>query len=215
MVTIKICGITTLDDARVAVDAGADMLGFNFYRRSPRFIEPLSARELIAAQRSLANTARQVAMVGVFVNEPIDSVLRIAAEAGVDAIQLHGDESAEFCNELKARAPQVFLIKAFRVNPDFQSQQISAYNVDAIMLDAFDQELFGGTGRVIDWSMAARIRDLTPRLFLSGGLSPANVAAAIATVKPFGVDACSALEISPGRKDHERVTEFVRAARDE
>jgi len=213
MIRIKICGITNLDDARAAVEAGADMLGFNFYRPSPRFIQPASAGEIISSLRD--QNSRHVAMTGVFVNETIDSVLETAETAGVDAIQLHGDESINFCKELKARAPNRFIIKVFRVTRHFDPQTVSGYDVDAVMLDAFDNEKFGGTGRVIDWSIAQKVRELGPRLFLSGGLSSSNVAAAITTSQPYGIDACSALEISPGRKDNERLKAFVRAARGE
>ncbi len=183
MIRIKICGITNLDDARAAVEAGADMLGFNFYRPSPRFIQPASAGEIISSLRD--QNSRHVAMTGVFVNETIDSVLETAETA------------------------------VFRVTRHFDPQTVSGYDVDAVMLDAFDNEKFGGTGRVIDWSIAQKVRELGPRLFLSGGLSSSNVAAAITTSQPYGIDACSALEISPGRKDNERLKAFVRAARGE
>ena len=204
MAKIKICGITNLEDALAATDAGADLLGFNFYRPSPRFIEPSSARAII---KQLPMT---VMSVGVFVNEsdPRD-VARIADEAAVSAIQLHGDESPEYCRALDGR----YLIKALRVETNFQPAYAAAYQTDAIMLDAFDRNLRGGTGRVIDWSIAADTRQFVKRLFLAGGLSPENVADAVTTVRPYAVDACSRLESAPGRKDLERVRAFIAAVR--
>jgi phosphoribosylanthranilate isomerase len=183
-----------------AVEAGADALGFNFYRPSPRYISPEDAREIID---QLPET---VLTVGVFVNEDVESVVRIVSEARISAVQLHGDESPDYCHKLAGR----YVIKVFRAGDDFD---IETYNVDAIMLDTKDHLLRGGTGRVFDWSLAQRPKISMPRLFLAGGLSPENVAEAITTVRPYAVDACSSLEESPGRKDHERVRAFVRAAR--
>ncbi len=214
MVRIKICGITNLADARAAIAAGADMLGFNFYRPSPRFIIPLDARTIIESLRpEIKALSRTVTMAGVFVNEPAESIVRIAEDTGIAAIQLHGDESVEFCRELKALLPDRFLIKALRARGVEVAEHATEYHVDAIMLDAFDAELRGGTGRTIDWDLARQTRDAVPRLFLAGGLSPENVRSAIDAVQPFAVDACSALESSPGRKDVERMDAFVRAVR--
>lgn len=204
MVFVKICGITDLEDALAAADAGADALGFNFYRPSPRFIEPAEARAIIDQLPSTVLT------VGVFVNESDPTtVARIADEAGVSAIQLHGDESPEYCRALDPR----YVIKVLWVDENFRPQDATVYQTEAIMLDAFDREMRGGTGRVIDWSIAADTRQLVKKLFLSGGLSPENVANAIAAVRPYGVDACSRLESAPGRKDSKRVRSFIAAAR--
>ena len=214
MVRIKICGITNLADARAAIVAGADMLGLNFYGPSPRFIAPQDARAMIESLRAeIKALSRTVTMVGVFVNEPAESIVRIAAETGVAAIQLHGDESVEFCRELKALLPDRFLIKVLRARGNAVTEHAPEYNVDAIMLDAFDAELRGGTGRTVDWHLARHTRDAVPRLFLAGGLSPENVRAAIDAVQPYAVDACSALESAPGHKDAERMDAFVHAVR--
>ena len=212
MVKIKICGITNFEDAVAATEAGADMLGFNFYRPSSRYIEPDRAREIV---ERLGNDGQNssITMVGVFVDESIDSLVRIVNEVRLDAVQLHGEESPEFCAELKSLLPDKTIIKALRVNGSFDPRAASSYSVKAIMLDAFHEQLRGGTGRVIDWDIAGTVRDLIPQLFLSGGLSPENVAEAISRVKPFAVDACSSLESSPGRKDASRMKEFVRAVR--
>ena len=144
--------------------------------------------------------------VGVFVDEQLQSLLTIASEANLTAVQLHGDETPEYCEHLK----QTFVIKAFGARHDLD---VSAYKVDAIMLDTKDDLLRGGTGRVFDWTVAQGVRNSVTKLFLAGGLSPENVAAAIATVRPYAVDACSSLEHSPGKKNHTRMRAFVNAVR--
>ena len=205
MTQVKICGITNLEDALAAVAAGADMLGFNFYRSSSRYIDPEAARAIINEFNCTG-----VLTVGVFVNEETPELVeQIASSSGVGALQLHGDESPEFCRALKHRR----VIKVLRVGSGFTPEQALDYEVDHIMLDAFDKNLRGGTGHTIDWSVARRAREVSPQLFLAGGLSPENVAAAIAAVRPYAVDACSALETSPGKKDPERVVKFVHAVR--
>jgi phosphoribosylanthranilate isomerase len=204
MAFVKICGITNLEDALLSVAAGADALGFNFYRPSPRYIDPLAAREIIDS------LPESVLTVGVFVNEPTpETVERIASDAGVAAVQLHGDESPDYCRALRGR----YVIKVLKAGNDFEPQRALDYEVQAIMLDTFDPQMRGGTGRVMDWSVARRTRELVPKLFLAGGLAADNVRFAIAAVEPYGVDACSRLEISPGKKFPERVEAFVNAAR--
>jgi len=213
-VWVKICGITSIDDARAAIRAGADMLGFNFYRPSPRFVEPQAAAEIIKSIRSEARgTDRSASMVGVFVDESIENVSRIAAEAGLDGIQLHGEEMPEYCERLKELCPQKFLIKALAARAGDGVAIARRYPVDVIMIDAFDEKLRGGTGRVADWSFAREMARTVPRVFLAGGLSPENVAEAIDTVRPYGVDVCSAVETEPGRKSARRMKQFVDAVR--
>ena len=215
MVRIKICGITNLADARAAIDAGADMLGFNFFRPSPRFIEPHDARAVIAHLRTeLAGGAQSVAMVGVFVNESSpESLARVARETAIDAAQLHGDESNEFCRRLKQLLPELTVIKVLRAGDEFEPEEAVTYDVDGIMLDTPHSKLRGGTGEVFDWALARRARDLVPRLFLAGGLSAENVGKAIAQVRPYAVDVCSSIESAPGRKDAEGMKAFVTAVR--
>src|SRR2546423_13826549 len=142
MVKIKICGITNLDDARVAIAAGADMLGFNFYRSSPRFIEPDEARKIID---SVARESEVIA-VGIFVDEPLESVIETVRVSGVAAVQLHGDESVAYCAELKSASNGITIIKTLRVSDSFQPKAATAYPVDAIMLDAFHDSLRGRPG---------------------------------------------------------------------
>jgi len=204
MTFIKICGITNIDDARAAVAAGADALGFNFYKPSPRYLSPPAAREIVEQLPS------SILTVGVFVNEKTpDSVKEIASEAGVTAFQLHGDESPAYCRELSDR----YVIKTLTVSGDFDIQMVQDYGVSAIMLDTRDNNLRGGTGRVFDWSVAIEVNKVVPKLFLAGGLSPENISEAIELVRPYAVDACSALEDTPGIKNHERMRAFVELAR--
>ena len=206
MVFVKICGITNLEDALAAVESGADALGFNFYERSPRYITPVDARRVVE------QLPDSVMTVGVFVNEDEpERVERIANEVGLKAVQLHGDETPEYCSALKDR----FVIKALRVGVGFNLQSVKEYETDAILLDAFAGDVRGGTGRVVDWNVARKVSELVPKLFLAGGLSPENISEAVALVKPFAVDACSSLESAPGRKDAERVRAFISAARAE
>src|SRR5882672_10131956 len=203
MTLVKICGITNLDDALAAVDAGADALGFNFYARSPRHITPEAARAIIDSLPAAVLT------VGVFVNEALETVEESTSTAGISALQLHGTESAEYCKALKGR----YLIKVFATSVEFKPETVLDYDVQAIMLDAFDRKTFGGTGKLSNWTIARKARDLFPRLFLAGGLSAENVAQAIDQVKPYAVDACSLIELAPGRKDHGRMRAFVAAVR--
>ena len=209
MTKVKICGITNLEDSRAAIAAGADMLGVNFYRPSPRYISPDQARELINDLKSFGST---VEVVGVFVNETIDAVIDIAMVTGIDAIQLHGDEAPSFCEELNTR-DGFRVIKALRASEDFNPHDAKGYLVHAVMLDAFHRTLRGGTGEKVDFNVAVETRKLVPRLFLSGGLSPENVRDAIDKVEPYAVDACSLLESSPGKKDAARMRAFVAAVR--
>jgi len=204
MVRVKICGITNLEDALESVEAGAHALGFNFYPQSPRYIETSAARRIIE------QLPPSVLCVGVFVNVPdAEHVKRLANEAGVQAVQLHGDESPAYCHELK----DLFVIKALRVNSNFEPEQAARYETEGILLDGFSPEAFGGAGQKFDWSIASRCRQHVDKLFLAGGLNAGNVAAAIESVQPYAVDACSGLESIPGRKDLAKVRAFLEAVR--
>jgi len=206
MVLVKVCGITNLDDALAAADAGADALGFNFYQRSPRYVTPETARPIVDRLRS---DYPSLLSVGVFVNESLDVIRNVAAAAGLSALQLHGNEAPEYCNALRG----YHLIKVFSASDKFVPQSVLDYDVQAIMLDAVDKDAFGGTGKISNWAVARETRELVPKLFLAGGLSAENVADAINQVNPFAVDACSRLESAPGRKDQARVRAFVAAVR--
>ena len=200
MTLVKVCGVTNVEDALAALDAGADMLGFNFYARSPRYVTPAAARKIVEQLRE------GVSCVGVFVNEAAPAeVERIAREAGLGAVQLHGDESPEFCRSLGG----LTTIKALRVGADYKPESAAAYQTDAVLLDAYVAGARGGTGRTFDWRLATLTRERVPRLFLAGGLNPDNVAPAVAAVRPYAVDVCSGVETSPGRKSPELMRRFV------
>lgn len=206
MVRVKVCGITNLGDALAAVAAGADELGFNFYPRSPRYVEPSKAREIVA------RLPPGVLSVGVFVNEESAAVESVVKVSGVGAVQLHGDESPPYCESLSG-LPGLRVIKALRVGEGFTPEGAAEFPVEAILLDSFSAAARGGTGHTFDWSLARRTRTLVARLYLAGGLTPENVAAAIAEVAPYAVDVCSGVEARPGRKDPARVSRFLAAVR--
>ena len=207
MTKVKICGITNIDDALHAVGSGAHALGFNFYKKSPRYIDPSIAGSIIRQIDPVVDR------VGVFVNEQVGTVERIALSAGLSCLQLHGTESPAFVNECRERTG-LPVIKAFRVGPAFSPELITEYQLDSILLDAYCDNEAGGTGKVFDWVTAIEIRCIVPKLFLAGGLSGENVVDAINAVRPFAVDACSLLEAEPGRKDHDKVEKFISAVRE-
>lgn len=201
MTKVKICGITNLEDAELSVKFGADALGFNFYQKSPRYITPENAKEIIE------KLPADVLKVGVFVNESLEKIVKIAETAKLTSIQLHGEETPEFAKELKAKT-NLEIIKAFRVSPEFKPEDVLKYEVDAILLDAYNPKEHGGTGETFDWEIAKKVQEIFPKMYLAGGLSPSNIIEAISEVKPFAVDACSSLEIVKGRKDRTKTREF-------
>jgi phosphoribosylanthranilate isomerase len=199
---IKICGITCWADARLAVDGGADALGFNFYAPSPRYIAPAEAR---AIARRLP---RSVARVGVFVNARSEEVAEVARVAGLDLVQLHGEESPAAAARLARLRP---VIKAFRVRRGFRVAELERYRgAAAYLLDSFCSTAYGGTGRRFDWTIAVRATAFGP-LVLAGGLTPENIARAVERVRPAAVDICSGVESLPGRKDPRRLRRLLRA----
>ena len=202
MFRIKVCGITSWTDARRAVDCGADALGFNFCRRSPRYISPL------AAGRIIARLPKHVACVGVFVNEPMEVVLRARNIAGINLAQLHGEEPPEIVARL---AERMVTIKAFRVSPKFQLAALRRYRAaDAFLLDGFSSRARGGTGRTVDWRLARRAGRYGP-IVLAGGLSAENIAEAVRRARPAAVDVNSGVERAPGRKDAKKLQAFFDA----
>jgi phosphoribosylanthranilate isomerase len=204
MVQVKVCGITNPDDARASVDAGAYALGFNFYPKSPRYIEPVQAARIIE------QLPKSVLAVGVFVNESNSEAIQTAVQtAGVRAVQLHGDESPSFCKTLTG----LFVIKALRVDHDFDPAEAATFKTDAVLLDAFGAGMYGGSGKIFDWTVAARTKPLVKKLFLAGGLNSTNVGQAIITVRPYAVDVCSGVESAPGQKDVKKLSAFMDATR--
>jgi phosphoribosylanthranilate isomerase len=180
---------------------GADALGFNFYRKSPRYIAPQEPRNIVN------QITGDVLKVGVFVNEDFDEVVAIAKVSGIDTVQLHGEEPPGYVAKLK-NVTGLVVIKAFRVSPDFVPENILQYDVDMVLLDAFSKNAHGGTGQTFDWEIAKKVVSIFPKMFLAGGLDPSNIAEAIKTVAPYGVDACSGLESEPGAKDEKQLRSF-------
>lgn len=204
-VKVKICGVTNWPDARCACDAGADFLGFNFYRRSPRYIDSVRARAIVR------RLPKGTASVGIFVNEPEDDLVRIARSVGLKYAQLHGDETPAAVSRLRRALPTVRIIKAIRVRKTLRVKQLSRFrDAAAILLDGFDGRRPGGTGKTFDWSLVARANERA-RIFLAGGLTPENVAEAIFSVRPYAVDVCSGVEASPGKKDRAKIKALMRA----
>ena len=199
---VKICGITNPADALAAVEAGADALGFNFYEKSPRQLTVPAAAKI---SRELPPF---IMRVGVFVNAPEDLVLRAIGEAGLTLLQFHGDEPPEFCTQFGLMS-----MKAFRVRDAGSLQELPKYQTDAYLLDAFSPAARGGTGERFNWDLALEAQQFGKPVFLAGGLTPENVAAAVRKVRPFGVDVASGVESSPGKKDHQKVQAFIAAVR--
>jgi len=200
MTQVKICGLTTLSDARWAWRCGADLLGFIFAPASPRYIPPARAGEVIRALRAEGCT---VPCVGVFVDEDAAVLARVAEACALDYIQLHGHEPAEYARSLPRP-----VIRAVHVREALEWDDCLAYPAWAVLLDAYDPELAGGTGKTWDWE-AARRAPASLRLILAGGLTPANVAQAVRGVRPWGVDVASGVEMRPGVKDWEKVRRFI------
>jgi len=201
MVRVKICGITNLEDAMMAVEAGADALGFVFFQESPRNISPENAAAIIHCLPPFVQT------VGLFVNEDAATVNAIADRCGLDLVQLHGDESPEYCSSVHRR-----IIKAFRVRDASSLDELPRYRVAACLLDAWSSVARGGTGNTFNWDIAAQAAAHQP-VILAGGLQPDNVAEAIRAVKPYAVDVSSGVESAPGKKDAELVRRFIRSCR--
>jgi len=209
-VKIKICGITNLDDARAAIEAGADLLGFNFYAKSPRYIVPEKAGEIAAEIRSDGSGPL---LVGVFVNSPLAEVRSILEIAQLDLAQLHGDEPVSVVEQLHGRG-----FKALRPTSAEEAQIDAEWyapygpNAPVLLVDAYRKDQYGGTGHTADWSIATKLAQQYP-ILLAGGLTPDNVAEAIRQVRPWGVDVASGVEVSPGKKDIEKMKMFVAQAR--
>jgi phosphoribosylanthranilate isomerase len=193
---VKVCGITNQKDGEAAIGLGAHALGFNFYRKSPRYADP-------ATLGWLADLPSNIWKVGVFVNEDLATIRRIVTQLKLDIVQLHGDEQPADC----PRDLRVW--KAIRVDYAFDPSRLRKYPVEAILLDGPAGRAYGGTGLTFDWTVAA---GLPVKVVVSGGLHAGNVRTAIECIRPWGVDVCSRIESSPGKKDHASMAEFLKAA---
>lgn len=202
---VKICGITNEDDALAAVNAGADALGFVLWSRSKRYVTV----ETVA--RITGRVPCHVRRVAVLVNPSREEVERLLASGALDTLQLHGEETPEFCAQWKGR---VKVWKGFRVADAASLAPLAGYSVvDAVLLDSYSPASHGGTGQTFDWSLVREAKKAGRPVILSGGLTPANVREAVAITRPDGVDVSSGVELSPGRKDHEKIREFMSACR--
>jgi phosphoribosylanthranilate isomerase len=204
-IKVKVCGITNGEDALAAVESGADALGFIFYEKSPRYVVPAIAGQIIAELPPL------VMSVGVFVNEGLATVRSIMDACHLGMAQLHGDENASYCHELSRP-----VIKALRLKNRESLLALAEYqgrgSVRGFVLDTFSELAYGGTGQVTDWTLAAEVAKSTP-ILLAGGLTPDNVTEAIRVVRPYGVDVSSGVESAPGKKDRAKLRAFLEAVR--
>lgn len=200
---IKICGVTSVEDALVVEAAGADAVGLNFSRASPRYLELDQAARIVRALQG------EMEVVGVFVDSSLDEIRRVVDEVGLDTVQLHGNESGEFLEEVRAQVPAY---KALRIGDAADVALARTYGGERILTDAKVKGAMGGTGHTFDWSL---ISGLTAerQLILAGGLRPDNVAESVRRVRPYGIDTASGVEDAPRRKNPTKVVEFVQAAR--
>jgi len=190
---VKICGVTNYEDAVAAMEMGADLLGFNFYPQSPRYIQPAQAAGIINRLPAFVDVA------GVFVNSTLEEIRAIAGQCQLDWIQLHGDENIDFCKWLAYDS--VKTMKALRVKGADDLQQVDNYFTDAVLLDTYNPAKYGGTGLSFDWNIIGHI---AKRVFLAGGITPENAAAAVG-LGVYGIDVCSGVEATPGKKDHQKM----------
>ena len=203
-IQIKICGVTNVNDARMCAELGANMIGFNFYPQSPRYVEPEVARQIIETLPSHADA------VGVFVNGDADEIRNTANAAGVRCVQLHGDFSPDVGREL---AREFRVIQVFSTHPWFRPEDVALFSHCDVLVDAHHPDLRGGTGQTCDWSAARETLRFSRFLILSGGLNAENVASAIKAVTPHAVDVCSGVESAPGVKNHDAIKDFIAAVR--
>lgn len=201
MVRVKICGITNLDDALQAVDAGADALGFVFYDLSPRCIS------FESAERIIKKLPPYVVTSGVFVNNQASFIDTAVERCGINVVQLHGDETPAFCKGIRHT-----IVKAFRIRNIVSIETLKKYAVAGYLLDAYVPGTYGGTGLTFNWETARMARQFGP-IILAGGLKPENVRKAIETVEPYAIDVSSGVEAAPGKKDHAKVMELIRLAK--
>lgn len=200
-VWVKICGITNIGDALKVVALGADALGFIFYEKSPRKITKDKAKEIID---KIQTVKPRVVKVGLFVDELEERVNEITSYCNFDILQFHGDETPNYCKKFPQK-----IIKAFKIKDRESLVSIPKYGVDYYLLDAYSEELPGGTGKTFNWDLAKEAKEFGKPIILSGGLNPENIIEALKKVLPFGVDVSSGVELFPGQKDHKKLEEFI------
>ena len=201
MTRVKVCGITRHEDAIFCIASGVHALGFIFYEKSKRYIRPSDAKDII---RKLPPF---VSRVGVFVNSSAEDIKNVSIQTGIDTVQLHGDETPEFCDFIKKP-----VIKSFRVKDSLDISHIESFNVQAILFDTYDNNNFGGTGKVFNWDIIKNY-NATGNIIISGGLNKDNVGFAIKNINPYAVDVSSGVESSPGIKDHLKINKFMESVR--
>lgn len=201
MTKVKVCGIRSLEDALAAAEYGADALGFVFYGKSPRYIEPEEAAAIIEKLPPF------VTPVALFVNAHEDSVRAVIRVTGIEVIQFHGDERPDYVSSFSQRT-----IKALRIKDEQSIADMHSYDVNAILADAYSPDAYGGTGKTFNWDLLSGIQ-ASERIILAGGLGPENVAEAIRKVSPYAVDVSSGVEASPGVKDHDKLRRFIEEAK--
>ena len=199
---VKICGVTNVADALAAAEAGADMIGLNFYEQSPRYLSLATAAEISRAMSPF------VLRVGVFVNPEAAQVMEAIVACGLNLLQFHGDEDSDFCTQFGLMS-----VKALRVRDAESLQTLENFNTDAFLLDAYAKSGLGGTGEKFNWDLAVAAQKFGKPIFLAGGLTPENVADAVKQVRPFAVDVSSGVESAPGKKDTAKVRAFIAAVR--
>lgn len=198
---LKICGITRKSDAEFCDSVGVDYLGFNFYKESKRYLNPETAKEIIA---SLKNAKA----IGVFVEQNVRYISEITGFCKLSGIQIHGEESVDFCKVLKELFPQLIIIQAFRIKEKLP-ENLDQFNADFFLFDSFDPDSFGGTGKRFDWKILPLIRPVAYKSFIAGGINPENIDKLISSLVPFGIDVASGVEKSPGIKDFEKIRLIV------
>ncbi len=201
IVRTKVCGITNEKDALKAANLGAWAVGFIFHKKSPRFISPFKAKKIIEALPPF------ITPVGVFVNHNAGAMRDIINHTGIRVVQLHGDEDHHFCHRLKRY--NVKIIKAFQVGEKFSPVNVEPYKVDAYLFDTYDKDAYGGTGKTFDWNVIRELKSLNVPIILSGGLNSQNVIDPVNDLKPYAVDVNSGVEESPGKKDHDKMKNFI------
>ncbi|MEI6631744.1 MAG: phosphoribosylanthranilate isomerase [bacterium] len=203
MVKVKICGITNLKDARDAIACGCGALGFVFYKKSPRYINPKKAKEIIN------RLPTDIIKVGVFVNSPKAAIRKIAKLCSLDMLQFHGDEGVDFCSWFSSYKT----IKAFRLKESLSLKDITTYRTYAYLFDTYSRKKFGGTGKTLDWKLLEGLRKIKKPIFLAGGLNEKNVREAVKIVRPEWVDLSSSIEVKPGKKDYKKMKSFIKELR--